>query len=428
MALRSRRRVGPADALAAGAIAVLAIEPLAPLSVGFWLSFGAVAAILLAVTKVDVDEIPKTATLRAGVVAVIGIFGLAWLGDSFIAAHKDVIVPAIGQWAEAAPWTFAFGLFFASVLLYSQAATTRALMPLGMALGIPPQFLIAMFPSVNGYFFIPTYGSLIAAINFDLSGTTRIGKYVLNHSFMIPGLVATSVSVFTGLLIAKGRVDAKIPVTQLTLLGIDVDTGAATRYRDALGNLVSDVAFYEMVQVPPLPAGLTARLRGLYDDMRACIAHAERECRAEMDGGLAKLLPVYSVFFMILTLASIGLPTTSGFTGEFMVLMGAFNAAWPQFQAGNSLPLVLAVSAVAGVVLGALYMLWLAQRLLFGAVKAPHQPFTDLVAREKAILLAFVVAIFALGLFPQGPLAKTELAARDYQQRVLASRVEGTTP
>ena len=151
----------------------------------------AVAAVMLLITKVDVDEIPKTSTLRAGVVAVIGIFGLAWLGDSFIAAHKDVIVPAIGQWAEQAPWTFAFGLFFASVLLYSQAATTRALMPLGMALGIPPQFLIAMFPSVNGYFFIPTYGSLIAAINFDLSGTTKIGKYVLNHSFMIPGLVAT---------------------------------------------------------------------------------------------------------------------------------------------------------------------------------------------------------------------------------------------
>ena len=105
-----------------------------------------VAAIMLLATKVAVDTIPKTPTLRAGVVAVIGIFGLAWLGDSFIAAHKDVIVPAIGHWAEVAPWTFAFGLFFASVLLYSQAATTRALMPLGIALGIPPQFLIAMFP------------------------------------------------------------------------------------------------------------------------------------------------------------------------------------------------------------------------------------------------------------------------------------------
>ncbi|MBK7991025.1 MAG: anaerobic C4-dicarboxylate transporter [Comamonadaceae bacterium] len=162
-----------------------------------------VAAIMLLVTKVAVDEVPKTATLRAGVVAVIGIFGLAWLGDSFIAANQEVIVPAIGDWAKVAPWTFAFGLFLASVLLYSQAATTRALMPLGIALGIPPQFLIAMFPSVNGYFFIPTYGSLIAAINFDLSGTTKIGKYVLNHSFMIPGLVATSVAVFTGLAIAR---------------------------------------------------------------------------------------------------------------------------------------------------------------------------------------------------------------------------------
>jgi anaerobic C4-dicarboxylate transporter DcuA len=162
-----------------------------------------VAAIMLLATKVAVDEVPKTPTLRAGVVAVIGIFGLAWLGDSFIAANQKVIVPAIESVTETAPWTFALGLFFASVLLYSQAATTRALMPLGIALGIPPQFLIAMFPSVNGYFFIPTYGSLIAAINFDLSGTTTIGKYVLNHSFMIPGLVATAVAVFVGLALAK---------------------------------------------------------------------------------------------------------------------------------------------------------------------------------------------------------------------------------
>ena len=162
-----------------------------------------VAAVMLLVTRVPVDEVPKTPTLRAGVVAVIGIFGLAWLGDSFIGANKAVIVPAISAMTEAAPWTFAIGLFAASVLLYSQAATTRALMPLGVALGIPPQFLIAVFPSVNGYFFIPTYGSLIAAINFDRSGTTRIGRYVLNHSFMIPGLVATFVAVFTGLVLAK---------------------------------------------------------------------------------------------------------------------------------------------------------------------------------------------------------------------------------
>jgi anaerobic C4-dicarboxylate transporter DcuA len=161
------------------------------------------AAFMLLLTKISVDDIPKTPTLRAGIVAVIGIFGLAWLGDSYIAANRNVIVPAIGEMTKAAPWTFSLGLFFASVLLYSQAATTRALMPLGIALGIPPQFLIASFPSVNGYFFIPTYGSLIAAINFDLSGTTKIGKYVLNHSFMIPGLIATSVAVAVGLGLAQ---------------------------------------------------------------------------------------------------------------------------------------------------------------------------------------------------------------------------------
>ncbi len=163
----------------------------------------AIAAVMLFFTKVNVDEVVKTPTCRAGIVAVIGIFGLAWLGDSFISAHKDVIIGAVGDIAKANPWTFAPVLFFVSVLLYSQAATTRALMPLGIALGIAPPNLIAMFPSVNGYFFIPTYGSLIAAINFDLSGTTRIGKYVINHSFMIPGVVATVTAVATGLMIAS---------------------------------------------------------------------------------------------------------------------------------------------------------------------------------------------------------------------------------
>jgi anaerobic C4-dicarboxylate transporter DcuA len=163
----------------------------------------AIAALMLMVTRVNVDDVVKTATCPAGIVAVIGIFGLAWLGDSFISHNKDTVIGAVGDLAKTYPWAFAPVLFFVSVLLYSQAATTRANMPLGVALGIAPQDLIAMFPLVNGYFFIPTYGSLIAAINFDLSGTTKIGKYVLNHSFMIPGLVATIVAVATGLLISS---------------------------------------------------------------------------------------------------------------------------------------------------------------------------------------------------------------------------------
>ena len=141
-------------------------------------------------------------------------------------------------------------------------------------------------------------------------------------------------------------------------------------------------------------------------------------------GGLAKMLPVFSVFFTLLTLASIGLPTTSGFAGEFMALLGAFNAGWTAHVAGNSLPLTLAVIAVSGVVLGALYMLWLAQRILFGEARAPHAPLTDLNARETTILVALVVAIFAIGLFPSGPLAKTELAAREFQQRMVGEQVQ----
>jgi NADH-quinone oxidoreductase subunit M len=141
-------------------------------------------------------------------------------------------------------------------------------------------------------------------------------------------------------------------------------------------------------------------------------------------GGLAKLLPVYSVFFMILTLAAVGLPTTSGFTGEFLVLLGAFKAAWPLHVLGQSnLPLVLAVVAVTGVVLGALYMLRFALGFLYGAPKAPHQPLLDLNRREKTILGLIVVAVFWLGLFPDGAMRKTELAAKDYKQLVSTPRL-----
>jgi anaerobic C4-dicarboxylate transporter DcuA len=163
----------------------------------------AVAAIALRLTRIKPELVTKTQTARAGITAVVGIFGLAWLGDTFIASNREVIVGGLGNMATAAPWTFAIGLFLASVLLYSQAATARALMPLGLSLGIAPPFLIGMFPAVNGYFLIPNYGTIIAAINFDRSGTTRIGKYVINHSFLIPGLVSTIVAVFSGLLLAK---------------------------------------------------------------------------------------------------------------------------------------------------------------------------------------------------------------------------------
>ena len=163
----------------------------------------AVAAIILTVTGAPVAEVPKCKTCQSGITAIVGILGLAWLGDTFISANKDTIIGGLSNMAKAAPWTFAIGLFIASMLLYSQAATARALMPLGLSLGIPAASLIGMFPAVNGYFFIPNYGTLIAAIQFDRSGTTRIGKYLLNHSFMLPGLITTVGGVGIGLLLSR---------------------------------------------------------------------------------------------------------------------------------------------------------------------------------------------------------------------------------
>lgn len=161
-----------------------------------------VAALIVTITGVEVERIPRTASARAGLVALVGIFGLAWLGQTLIDNNLEVVVGSLTDMVTTAPWTFAIGLFLASILLFSQAATTRALMPLGVALGIGAPQLVAMWPAVNGYFFLPTYGTLIAAINFDLSGTTRIGRFVLNHSFMMPGMVATVVAIASGLAIS----------------------------------------------------------------------------------------------------------------------------------------------------------------------------------------------------------------------------------
>lgn len=162
-----------------------------------------VAAIILAVCRPKMADIPKSNTMQAGLVALVGIFGLAWLGDSFIGAHKEALVAMAGHFVQQYPWVFAFVLFLVSGLLMSQAATTRAIMPLGIALGIPPQLLIAMFPAVGGIFFLPAYGTQLSAIAFDRAGTTKIGRFVLNHSFMFPGVTVISLTVIIGFFIAS---------------------------------------------------------------------------------------------------------------------------------------------------------------------------------------------------------------------------------
>ena len=161
------------------------------------------AAIILIFSKTDGIKATQGSVFPAGMQAVIAIFGIAWMGDTFLQGNMAELTASIETVVRQMPWLFGLALFVMSILLYSQAATVRAIVPLGIALGISPYMLIALFPAVNGYFFIPNYPTVIAAINFDRTGTTKIGKYVLNHSFMMPGLVATFVSIVLGLLLIQ---------------------------------------------------------------------------------------------------------------------------------------------------------------------------------------------------------------------------------
>lgn len=158
------------------------------------------AALILIFTRTDGIKATQGSVFSAGMQAVIAIFGIAWMGDTFLQGNLGQLTSSIEGIVREMPWLFGVALFAMSILLYSQAATVRALMPLGIALGISPYLLIALFPAVNGYFFIPNYPTVVAAINFDRTGTTKIGRYVLNHSFMMPGIVSTVVAIVLGLL------------------------------------------------------------------------------------------------------------------------------------------------------------------------------------------------------------------------------------
>jgi anaerobic C4-dicarboxylate transporter DcuA len=160
-----------------------------------------ISAAMVVFCKANVDEVAKGSVFRAGMQAVIAIFGIAWMGDTFFHANAAALQGPLEAMVRSAPWAFAPVLFTLSILLYSQAATVRTLMPLGLSVGLPGGALVGMFPAVNGYFFLPNYPTLVAAINFDRTGTTHIGKYLLNHSFMLPGLAATFVAVTTGLIL-----------------------------------------------------------------------------------------------------------------------------------------------------------------------------------------------------------------------------------
>lgn len=162
-----------------------------------------IGALIILFCKPDGTVITKGSVFHAGMRAVIAIFGIAWLGDTLMQAHMTEVKDMVSGLVNTAPWAFAFALFALSVLVNSQGATVATLFPLGIGLGIPAPVLIGVFVAVNGYFFIPNYGPIIASIDFDTTGTTRIGKYIFNHSFMIPGLLSMFFSICLGLLFAN---------------------------------------------------------------------------------------------------------------------------------------------------------------------------------------------------------------------------------
>lgn len=162
-----------------------------------------VAALILVVGKANVHDAVKGNVFGAGMNAMVAIFGIAWMGDTFfngnLAFFKEHIANVVTQY----PFLFAIALFFMSIMLFSQAATVRTLYPLGIGLGIAPLALVAMFPAVNGYFFLPNYPTTVAAINFDRTGSTGIGRFVVNHSFQLAGFITTFVSIGVGYLIIQ---------------------------------------------------------------------------------------------------------------------------------------------------------------------------------------------------------------------------------
>jgi len=153
------------------------------------------------------DAEPKKAVAGAvwqsGMVAVVAIYGIAWLADTYFANYMEQMQTMLSGVVEQYPWSIALVFFLVSVLINSQGAVVVAMLPLAYQLGIAGPVLLGVLPSVYGYFFIPNYPSDIATVNFDRSGTTVIGKYLLNHSFMMPGLISVFVSTIVGYLIAN---------------------------------------------------------------------------------------------------------------------------------------------------------------------------------------------------------------------------------
>ncbi|AUH02297.1 C4-dicarboxylate ABC transporter [Prodigiosinella confusarubida] len=162
-----------------------------------------VATLISLTCKIDTAQVLSASTFKSGMSACVCVMGVAWLGDTFVKAHITDIQSTAGALLQSYPWMLAVVLFFAATLLYSQAATTKALMPAALLLGVSPVTAVASFAAVSALFVLPTYPTLLAAVEMDDTGSTRIGKFVFNHSFLIPGVVAITLSVIFGFILGN---------------------------------------------------------------------------------------------------------------------------------------------------------------------------------------------------------------------------------
>ena len=179
-----------------------AVKPIS-MSVIIQMMMLAFGGVILIATKTDPKKVPDGVVFKSGMVAAIAIFGIAWMSDTYFQYAMPQFKSSIIDIVTLYPWTFALALFIVSVVVNSQAATARMMLPVGLALGLEPALLIGLMPAVYGYFFIPNYPSDIATVNFDTSGTTKIGKWYFNHSFMSVGLIGVVSACCLGYLLGQ---------------------------------------------------------------------------------------------------------------------------------------------------------------------------------------------------------------------------------
>ncbi|MCV3403532.1 anaerobic C4-dicarboxylate transporter [Campylobacter sp. IFREMER_LSEM_CL2090] len=161
-------------------------------------------AALIIFTKLDASKIAKNEIFKSGMIALVAVFGISWMADTMFAVHTPMMKESLGNIVIEHPWTYAIMLLLISKFVNSQAAAIAAFVPLALGIGVEPGIIIAFAAACYGYYILPTYPSDLATIQFDRSGTTKIGKFVINHSFILPGLIGVIVSCIVGYFLALG--------------------------------------------------------------------------------------------------------------------------------------------------------------------------------------------------------------------------------